>query len=85
MKPLRMCMVCRNRAEKEALVRMVKKPDGSIALDAEGKMPGRGAYLCKKRECIEAAQKKRALERAFSQKIEPEVYNALWEVTADEC
>ncbi len=85
MKPLRMCMVCRNRAEKEALVRMVKKPDGRIALDVEGKMPGRGAYLCKKKECIEVAQKKRALERAFSQKIEPEVYDALWEVTADEC
>ena len=85
MKPLRMCMVCRNRAEKEALVRVVKKPDGSIALDIEGKMPGRGAYLCKKKECIEAARKKRALERAFSQKIEPEVYDALGEVTADEC
>ena len=85
MKPLRMCMVCRNRAEKEALVRMVKRPDGKIALDTEGKMQGRGAYLCKKKECIRAAQKKRALERAFSQKIEPEVYETLWEVTADEC
>lgn len=85
MKPLRMCMVCRNRAEKDKLVRVVKQPDGKIVLDSTGKMPGRGAYLCRDKECILDARKRRALERAFSQKVEPEVYQAIAEVLADEC
>ncbi len=77
MKPQRMCMVCRERAEKEQLIRIVKNKQGNIALDKDGKMPGRGAYLCKKAECIGQAQKRKALERAFSCKVEEELYREL--------
>ncbi len=77
MKPQRMCMVCRERAEKELLLRIVKNKQGEIALDENGRMPGRGAYLCKKAECISQAQKRKALERAFSCKVDPAVYEAL--------
>ncbi len=85
MKPLRMCMVCRERAEKDRLVRVVKQPDGEIALDQDGKLPGRGAYLCKEKACLLGAQRRRVLERAFSQKVEPDIYQTLAEVLADEC
>ena len=80
MKPKRMCMVCRERAEKELLLRVVKNKQGEIALDEAGLLPGRGAYLCKKAECISQAQKRKVLERAFSCKVDPEVYEALQRV-----
>ena len=77
MKPQRMCMVCRGRAEKERLLRIVKNKNGDIALDNDGKMPGRGAYLCKKDDCIRQAEKRKALERAFSCKVERSIYEEL--------
>ncbi len=70
-------MVCRERAEKELLLRIVKNKNGDIALDQDGKMPGRGAYLCKKDECIRQAEKRKALERAFSCKVERSIYEEL--------
>lgn len=77
MKPQRMCMVCRERAEKEQLLRIVKNKSGDIALDPDGRMPGRGAYLCKKDGCIRQAEKRKALERAFSCKVERSIYEEL--------
>ncbi len=77
MKPQRMCMVCRERAEKEQLIRIVKNKNGEIKVDSTHKLPGRGAYLCRKAECIHQAQKRRALERAFSCKVEASVYEML--------
>lgn len=87
MTPLRMCMVCRKRQEKSALVRVVKTPEGRICPDPTGKLSGRGAYFCKDRTCLEQAGKRRTLERAFSCKVEAEVYQnllAMAEVTDDE-
>ncbi len=72
-------MVCRERAEKEQLIRIVKNKNGEIAMDVTHKLPGRGAYLCKKADCINQAQKRRALERAFSCKVEASVYQELQE------
>lgn len=77
MKPQRMCMVCRERAEKEQLLRIVKNKNGDIALDKDGKMPGRGAYICNKDGCIRQAEKRKALERAFSCKVDRGIYEEL--------
>ena len=87
MKPLRMCMVCRARHQKEDLIRICKNSQGEISVDQNGKMPGRGAYICKSGDCISLAQKRKSLERAFSCRIEPEVYSSLCsfaEVSGDE-
>ncbi|MCX6090353.1 MAG: YlxR family protein [Atribacterota bacterium] len=51
--PLRLCLVCRERKEKKALVRIVKRDEGGIEFDPTGKKPGRGAYVCPNQECIE--------------------------------
>ena len=45
--------------------------------DLAGKKPGRGAYVCHDVECLKKARKSRALERAFSTAIPPEVYDAM--------
>ena len=48
-----------------------------IAVDRNGRMPGRGAYVCKSVECLKKAQKIRALERALETQIAPDVFEAL--------
>lgn len=75
--PQRQCVGCREMKEKRTLVRVVKSPEGAIRLDFSGKLPGRGAYVCRDSECFKRARRSRALERAFSTPIPPEVYEAL--------
>lgn len=80
--PMRMCVGCREMKPKRELVRIActKLSDEQnyiIRVDLTGKAPGRGAYICPKGECLERAKKSRALERAFSAKIDDEVFESL--------
>jgi uncharacterized protein len=77
--PMRQCLGCREMKEKKELIRVVRTPGGSISLDFRGKVPGRGAYVCRSAACLEKAIKTRALERALGEKIPEELYNALRE------
>ena len=43
----RTCVVCHSKRPKIDLLRVVKTPGGQIELDVIGRMPGRGAYVCK--------------------------------------
>lgn len=67
--PIRRCVGCGREREKAELIRLVCY-DSRVVVDYHGKLPGRGAYVCPKRNCIERAMKKGRLERAF--KFEPE-------------
>lgn len=83
--PMRMCVGCREMHEKRELIRIVKSAEGMVSIDMRGKAPGRGAYICKKSDCLERAMKSRALERALEHRIEPDVYERLREeLAADE-
>lgn len=75
--PLRQCIGCREMKPKGELIRVVRSPEGEISIDDAGRKPGRGAYVCRSSDCLRRAQKSRALERAFSQKISDGVYDAL--------
>ena len=75
--PLRKCIGCGEMKDKRTLVRIVRNKEGEISVDLVGKKPGRGAYICKSTECLEKAQKSRRLERAFSTKIDPEIYDTM--------
>lgn len=72
--PLRRCTGCNEQKPKKELVRVVRSPQGEIALDRVGKMPGRGAYLCPSAQCLAKARKAKRLERALDAQIPPEVY-----------
>ena len=76
MKLQRMCAVCRELKGKEQLLRIARTSNGFV-LDTGGKCEGRGAYICKKPECIGKAQKVRAFERSFSAKVDESIYDAL--------
>ena len=75
--PMRQCLGCREMREKKELLRVVRTPEGTVALDFRGKLPGRGAYVCRSAECLEKAVRTRALERALGEKILEELYDTL--------
>ncbi len=75
--PMRQCLGCREMKPKKELIRVVRSPEGEITLDFKGKANGRGAYLCPDPACLKKAVKARALERAFSAQVPPEVYESL--------
>ncbi|MFZ5966546.1 MAG: RNase P modulator RnpM [Bacillota bacterium] len=77
--PLRQCIGCLEGKPKKSLIRIVKSKDGEIKVDLTGKAAGRGAYLCNDIECLNKAQKKKALNKAFQQEIESEIYDKLRE------
>lgn len=77
--PLRQCLGCREMKPKKELIRVVRSPEGEISLDFKGKASGRGAYICPNGACLKKAIKAKALERALSAGIPPEIYEKLQE------
>ena len=77
--PMRMCVGCREMKEKRSLMRIVKSPEGVISFDRVGKAPGRGAYVCRSKECLDRAVRQRQLERALETKIDEQVFAQLME------
>ena len=75
--PMRMCVGCREMKPKAQLVRVVKTSEGEITLDKTGKLNGRGAYICKDKECLKKAQKSNAFSRAFETSVSQDVYKSL--------
>ncbi|GAM09975.1 putative protein [Geobacter sp. OR-1] len=63
--PERSCLGCRDVKAKQDLLRFVMAPDGCLVLDILSKLPGRGAYTCLKRSCLEAALKRNQFSRVF--------------------
>ena len=77
--PMRMCVGCREMKEKRDLIRVVRTPEGEIQLDHTGKKSGRGAYLCRKPECMYKALRQRQLERQLEVSMTEDVRQALTE------
>jgi len=75
--PLRMCVGCREMKPKQALIRVVRAPDGTVSLDPAGKKPGRGAYVCPDPACLNRAIKQRQLERQLDTALGDEVAESL--------
>lgn len=73
----RMCAMCRERKDKSNLIRIAKHNGGEIEIDLNGRVFGRGAYVCKNETCIKNAEKKSALERSFKCKIDRSIYEKL--------
>ena len=63
--PQRTCIGCGTRAHRNALVRIVRSPDGAIHLDRTASLPGRGAWIHPDEGCLQRARARRALARAF--------------------
>lgn len=68
---------------KRELVRIVRTPEGHVAVDETGKEGGRGAYLCPKPSCWERALSKSQLNRALRTNVTEEARARLLEYAAD--
>jgi len=51
-KPIRTCIGCGNKKEKQNLIRFVRNSDCSVSVDPYYKKPGRGGYVCPNEGCI---------------------------------
>jgi uncharacterized protein len=67
--PQRTCVACRSERPKREMVRIVRAPDGAVAVDPTGKRSGRGAYLCLQPTCWQAALKRHALDKALKTEL----------------
>ncbi|MCY3783426.1 MAG: YlxR family protein [Chloroflexi bacterium] len=70
-------MACRTKRSKRELVRIVRTPTGAIELDATGRAPGRGAYICRDETCWPAAIKRGALAAQLRVSIPDSTIEAL--------
>lgn len=75
--PLRQCVGCGEMKSKKEMTRIIKTAENEILMDITGKKNGRGAYICKSRDCLEKARKNRGLERSLKSAIAPEMYESL--------
>lgn len=62
--PVRTCVVCREKAGKRTLTRVVRTAQG-VQVDPTGKQDGRGAYLCDQPSCWDRAITGDALAKAL--------------------
>ena len=77
-------MACRQEAGKADLIRIVRRPEGGVEVDRQGRLAGRGAYLHASNGCLEAARKRRALERALGIPVPAELWVELRPGALDE-
>ena len=77
--PERQCLGCGEHRPKLELLRVVRDPEGNVALDFTGKKSGRGAYICKNADCLKKAKKGKRLEFSLECPIPNEIYDRLQE------
>lgn len=54
----RRCLGCRGLILKPFLLRVVRRPEGTVVIDKGQKLMGRGAYVCPIWDCLIAAYKR---------------------------
>ena len=82
-KPARTCIACNTQKEKRELLRIVRTPEGNIEPDVTGKKNGRGAYICKREECLNKLIKSKRLEKIFEKNIDVDLYESIRGVIID--
>ena len=75
----RTCLGCRMVLEKGSMVRLAVK-DGRVVPDLDGRLGGRGAYVCSEKCLKEACKRKDAFNRAFKARIEHGGLDSIWEL-----
>ena len=69
--PMRTCAACRQVRPKRSMTRVVRGPDGTVAVDLTGKAAGRGTYICDDPACGETTRLAEAIKRALGVAIKP--------------
>jgi predicted RNA-binding protein YlxR (DUF448 family) len=77
--PERTCVACRTERPKRHLVRLVRLPEGGVAVDKTGRKAGRGAYLCPAQECWRLAKARKSLDQALAITVSADTWALLEE------
>lgn len=75
--PMRKCVATNEMLPKKEMIRVVRSKEGEVSVDPTGKKSGRGAYLSKSREAVDAAKKKNSLGTQLETAIPESVYEEL--------
>ena len=82
--PMRRCVATGESLPKKEMIRIVRTPQGTVVIDESGRQNGRGAYLKRSLEALEAAKKRKALPRALECEIPQEIYDELEQLFSHE-
>ena len=74
----RKCVACRNSKQQNEMLR-IARIENEYIIDEKNKLGGRGAYVCRDKECIDLTIKKRLLNRSFKTNIDVQIYEKLGE------
>ncbi|MGP6139745.1 MULTISPECIES: RNase P modulator RnpM [unclassified Jeotgalibaca] len=77
--PMRRCIVSNEMKPKKEMLRIVKTPEGELAIDPSGKKNGRGAYVSMEPELVEKARKNRLFDKQFDMTVTDEFYQELYD------
>lgn len=75
--PTRTCAVCGTKAPKRELDRIVGSVNGLVSVDPTGKMPGRGAYMCRDESCDRLTLSRNRIAYALRTQISDENWTQL--------
>lgn len=81
--PMRKCTGCNEMKPKKELVRIVRGTEGAIFVDLSGKNPGRGAYICRSKECLAMAKKTGRISKSLECAVPEDVWALLEKELAD--
>jgi uncharacterized protein len=70
-------VACRTPRPKRDLLRIVRDPSGTVAIDMSARANGRGAYLCRDGACWQQAVRRRVLEHALKVTLPPSLVATL--------
>jgi uncharacterized protein len=63
--PMRTCTGCRKGRARDRMIRVTRAGDGAVRIDPIGSAPGRGAYVCPQKDCVERACRSGSLAKAL--------------------
>ena len=75
--PLRKCAGCNEMKPKQEMVRVIKDENDNLSLDLTGKKNGRGAYICRSKDCLLKAIKTKGIERSLKMSVPEDIYEQL--------
>lgn len=78
-RPRRQCVGCRKVRPKTELLRFVSRPSAEAVFDREGRLEGRGFYLCPGEQCFVKAYKNKRVRSSYFRKRE-QVNELIYEV-----
>ncbi len=73
----RTCIATRTKYDKNLLVRIVKIKDGTISIDINHDIQGRGAYFYPTIDNVLVLKKRKLLNRALRCNVSGQIYNEL--------